>query len=206
MTFDLFSSGNPNNYEFEDFDLPDATIRYYPTFFSHDASQKFFDDLCKNVPWKQEKIHMHGKLFDIPRLTAWYGDTGRVYTYSGIRVEPNPWIDTLIEINNKIFDVEKKRFNSVLLNRYRDGSDGVAWHADDERELGQNPVIASISFGQPRTFQMKHNASGRKLHIVLENGSLLLMGGTTQTFWQHQVPKSKRKMCERINLTFRNVA
>ncbi len=140
----------------------------------------------------------------MPRLTAWYGDEGRTYAYSGIVQTPIPWNDTLLTIKNRIEPLSNTIFNSVLLNRYRNGNDSVSWHSDDERELGKNPVIASVSFGQTRQFQFKNkHDSSRRMAIDLVDGSFLLMQGPTQHHWLHQIPKSKKEMKERINLTFR---
>jgi alkylated DNA repair dioxygenase AlkB len=142
---------------------------------------------------------------DLPRLTAWYGDPAKTYVYSGITVRSLEWIAPLLEIKRRIEGVSDYSFNSVLLNRYRNGSDSVSWHADDEPELGQNPLIGSVSFGEARSFQMKHKFLDEKRKIILEHGSYLLMKGSTQHYWLHQIPKSKRALGERINLTFRDI-
>ncbi len=209
MTPDLFSA-MPNwcdaahaNFAM---DRPDAEVILYPRLFSPIEARNFLAQLLREVSWKQEQIKVYGKIHDVPRLTAWYGEPNTTYIYSGIKVEASPWLPILAEIKNRIEHVSNMTFNSVLLNRYRDGSDSVAWHADDEVELGQNPAIGSVSFGAQRNFQMKHKTDRRqKQNILLENGSYLLMKGTTQHHWLHQIPKSKRAMGERINLTFRKV-
>lgn len=184
--------------------LPDAKVIFYPKFFSCEESDALFTELQNNINWKQEQIKFYGKMIDLPRLTAWYGDKGKSYTYSGITVEPEEWIQTLLKIKSEIEPVSGVRFNSVLLNLYRGGRDSVSWHSDDEPELGQNPVIGSVSFGETRSFQFKHkHKSELREEIDLTHGSFLLMQGPTQHFWQHQVPKTTKSIGPRINLTFR---
>ena len=186
--------------------MPDAEVLWYRRLFSEVEADEWFDELRRDVSWQQEKIKLYGKEIDLPRLTAWYGAPNKTYTYSGIKVEPSPWTPVLRKIKQRIELVSNVTFNSVLLNRYRDGSDGVSWHADDEPELGNHPVIGSVSLGQVRPFQMKHKTDKKqKQEILLASGSYLLMKGATQHHWLHQIPKSKRPMSERINLTFRNV-
>ena len=178
-------------------------ILYFPNFFSKSESDILFKELKENISWKQESMNMYGKKINFPRLTAWYGDNDKPYSFSGITLNPDPWSKTLLEIKNKIEPKAEVIFNSVLLNRYRDGNDSISWHTDAEKELGKNPVIASVNFGETRTFQLRHKETKEKLQIELGNGSLLIMQGELQHFWQHQVPKTSRKVNERINLTFR---
>jgi alkylated DNA repair dioxygenase AlkB len=144
-------------------------------------------------------------MIDQPRLTAFYGDVQKPYSYSGIVMTPVEWNEELLFIKEKIETAINIHFTSVLLNFYRDGKDSMGWHADDEKELGENPVIASVSFGETRVFQMKHRKRKdvTKRNIPLTNGSLLLMQGTTQHFWLHQIPKTTKQLSPRINLTFR---
>lgn len=177
----------------------------FRAFFSHAESDKFFHALLNDIFWKQEKIKLYGKEVDIPRLTAWYGDSGKSYSYSGISMMPAPWTDTLLEIKERVDREARVRFNSVLLSLYRSGQDSLSWHQDDEPELGEDPVIASVSFGATRSFQFKHKARKelRKVSIDLTHGSLLIMKGPTQRYWVHQVPKTPRSVGPRINLTFR---
>ena len=148
---------------------------------------------------------MFGKEVNLPRLTAWYGDKGKSYKYSGIEMNPNTWTPTLLIIKEKVETVAGFNFNSVLVNLYRNGQDYVSWHSDDESELGNNPTIASVSFGATRRFILRHksNRDLGKVEVALTHGSLILMQGTTQHFWQHQVPKTAKKISPRINLTFR---
>lgn len=186
--------------------LPDADIEFYPSLFSAKQSDEYLAYLLKHVEWKQEKIKYYGKVFDLPRLTAWYGDIGKSYTYSGIRVNAEQWLPVLLEIKREIENISHTRFNSVLLNLYRGERDSVAWHSDDEPELGKNPAIGSVSFGDTRAFQFRHkHDKSLNLKIDLLHGSYLLMKGTTQQYWQHQIAKSGRRCEPRINLTFRNI-
>ena len=199
---DLFSNTTSNN--FININIPDGDVSICLNLFSAQESEKFFEVLKNEIAWKQEQINFFGKTHDIPRLTAWYGDLGKSYSYAGISVEPSSWTDTLLQIKEKIESVSNVKFNSVLLNRYRSGNDGVSWHSDDEPELGVNPIIGSVSFGQSRPFHLKHkDLEGVKEKVTLEHGSYLLMKGETQHKWLHQIPKSKKEMGERINLTFR---
>lgn len=187
-------------------DLPDADILHYAALYSRSEADRLFHQLRREVDWRQEHISLYGQPRPVPRLTAWHGEPGTTYTYSGIRHEAALWLPVLLEIRERIERVSSATFNSVLLNLYRDGADSVAWHADDEPELGRNPVIGSVSFGASRTFQMKHQKHrGLKQSIALDHGSFLLMQGATQHHWIHQVPKSRGVSGERINLTFRRV-
>ena len=198
---DLFNN-DPNSYS--KIDLVNADISLYSNLFSPKEADNFFEILKKNIVWKQEKIKVFNEIHDIPRLTAWYGEPNKTYVYSGIEVKSSPWTQPLLQIKEKIESVSNIQFNSVLLNFYRSGADGVSWHSDDELELGRNPVIGSVSFGESRPFQLKHKSlENTKQKIILEHGSYLLMQGETQHHWLHQIPKSKKKMGERINLTFR---
>ena len=179
-------------------------IEYIKDFFSKEESFAFFEILTKNIEWKQDFIKMFGRSHPIPRLSAWYGDEKKTYTYSGITMTPIPWTKELLDLRNKIEHFSKIRFNSVLLNYYRSGNDSVSWHSDDERELGETPVIGSVSFGGIRKFRLRNKKEKNKVHsLELENGSLLLMKGRTQKFWEHEIPKTKKKVSGRINLTFR---
>ncbi|MCG9129130.1 alpha-ketoglutarate-dependent dioxygenase AlkB [Candidatus Poribacteria bacterium] len=193
-----------NSNEFEEIPIKDGILRFYPFLFSPKESEVFFTQLKENVKWKQEEIRIHGKIIPIPRLTAWFGDAGKTYMYSGITVEPEPWTPTLLEIKRKIEEVSNVTFNSVLLNYYRNERDSVSWHSDDESELNKNPIIGSVSFGDVRTFQLKHKTDKTlKLNKDLPDGSYLEMSGSTQHHWLHQIPKRTRKIGPRINLTFR---
>lgn len=204
MTYDLFAEqGNPSSNKTE-IEMPNADVCFYSTLFSHDEAEKFFESLKKTIAWKQEQISFYGKVHDIPRLTAWHGNANKIYTYSGIKVQSIPWTPILLQIKERIENVSQLTFNSVLLNLYRSGKDGVSWHSDDEPELGKNPPIGSVSFGATRVFQLKHkNLNNEKREIQLSSGSYLLMKGETQHHWLHQIPKRRNLTEERINLTFR---
>ncbi len=187
-------------------EMPDSEIVFYPSFFSKERSDAYYDDLYANIAWKQEQIKLYGKQLDLPRLTAWYGDRGASYKYSGIRVKPQSWIAPLLEIKKAIESLSGNVFNSVLLNLYRQERDGVSWHSDNEPELGQNPIIGSVSFGGTRRFQFKHKKNKAwRYEIKLPHGSYLLMKGATQNYWLHQVPKETKPYRPRINLTFRTI-
>jgi alkylated DNA repair dioxygenase AlkB len=176
---------------------------FYQDFFSKKESDLYLQNLKENIDWKQESMNMYGKQVNFPRLTAWYGDNDKPYSFSGITLAPKVWTRELLEIKDKIEPLSKVQFNSVLLNRYRSGNDSISWHTDAEKELGINPVIASVNFGATRKFQLRHIKTKEKLEIELTHGSLLIMQGELQHFWQHQVPKTSKVVNERINLTFR---
>jgi alkylated DNA repair dioxygenase AlkB len=186
------------------FEVPDASIIYYRNFFSTEEATVLFDVLQKEIPWQQDDIKVYGKVYPQPRLTALFGHEGKSYSYSNITMHPHPWTPTLLEIKHKIETKVEANFSTVLLNQYRDGKDSNGWHADNEKELGINPIIASVSFGAERMFQLKHNSiANQKINIPLAHGSLLVMKGTTQHFWKHQIPKTTKPVGPRINLTFR---
>ena len=186
--------------------IPDADVVHFPSVFNTLEADYLLEQLLENVIWQQEKIKIYGQIHKLPRLTAWYGDEGKRYTYSGITVYSLNWINPLSEIKSRIEEVSGDLFNSVLINRYRDGSDSISWHADDEHELGPCPLIGSLSFGEARSFQMKHKFRDEKFQITLEHGSYLLMKGNTQRNWLHRIPKLKRPLGERISLTFRQIS
>jgi hypothetical protein len=193
--------------ELQQFSIPDAELILYPCCFPKQESDVIFQTLLTEVEWRQDKIKLYGKESNIPRLTAWYGDLGRSYTYSNITMNPIPWTPVLFSIKNRVEEIAKISFNSVLINLYRYGKDGVAWHSDDEPELGKNPIIASVSFGGERKFQLRHrfNKALEKVAFNLTHGSLLIMKGKTQEYWQHQIPKTAKPVMARINLTFRTI-
>ena len=168
-------------------------------------ADRLFLELRDTTAWRQETIRFYGKDIAVPRLTAWYGDEGIRYTYSGIENVALPWTPPLLEVKRAVEPPCGVVFNGVLLNRYRTGRDSVSWHADDEPEFGERPVIASVSFGGTRTFQLKHKTRKDKASIELTHGSLLIMRGGTQANWLHQIPKTARQVEERVNLTFRAI-
>ena len=184
--------------------LLDAEIIYYPHFFDKKEADAIFAQLTNDIPWQQDDIRVFGKIHPQPRLTALFGNEGKPYSYSNIKMQPHPWTLLLQKIKSHIESVSGTNFTTVLLNQYRNGKDSNGWHADNEKELGINPIIASVSFGAERVFQLKHNSiSGLKQNILLEHGSLLVMKGTTQHYWKHQIPKTAKPIASRINLTFR---
>lgn len=176
---------------------------YIPNFFTKKESDFYLETLLERIDWKQEEMNMYGKTIKFPRLTAWYGDNDKPYSFSGINLKPNTWTKELQEIKEKIEPKCVANFNSVLLNLYRNGNDSISWHTDAEKELGINPIIASVNFGATRKFQLRHKETKEKIEIELKHGSLLIMRGELQHFWQHQVPKTKKEVGKRINLTFR---
>ncbi len=186
--------------------LPDAEIRYVPHFLPVSLANTYFDDLFHHIPWRQDPITVFGKTHLQPRLTSLHAHTLDSYSYSGIVMTPQPMTQTLQCIENRIYQLCYESFTTVLLNLYRDGKDSNGWHADDEVELGKNPVIASLSLGAPRFFHLRHNQDPKQRYkLLLEHGSLLLMGGETQHHWKHQVAKTAKKVGPRINLTFRKI-
>lgn len=172
-------------------------------FFAKSEADRHLHELREGIAWRQESMYMYGKKVAFPRLTAWYGDNDKDYSFSGIKLSPHSWTDGLLKIRSKVEQFSKASFNSVLLNLYRNGNDSISWHTDAEPELGRNPVIASVSLGVTRKFQLRHVNGHGKLEIELTHGSLLLMRGELQHYWQHQIPKSKTVLSERVNLTFR---
>lgn len=183
--------------------IQDDEFIYLPNFFSKTESDFYLKALSEKVLWKQESMNMYGKNIAFPRLTAWYGNNEKPYFFSGITLSRIPWNEEIIAIKNKIEPESKVVFNSILLNKYRSGSDSISWHTDAEKELGKNPIIASAKVGETRKFQLRHSIIKEKLEIELKYGSLLIMQGELQDFWQHQVPKSTKPLKKRINLTFR---
>jgi alkylated DNA repair dioxygenase AlkB len=184
--------------------IPETLLQYIPGVFTELESQIFLEKFIHSVPWEQRTMPMYGKQIITPRLTAWYGDKERNYAYSGNKFNPMPWTADLLAIKERIEPLAEASFNSVLLNYYRDGNDSVAWHSDNEKELGPQPIIGSVSFGQVRTFDVRRKTDhGDKYSVRLESGSLLMMKGDLQQNWEHRVAKSLKASKPRINLTFR---
>lgn len=182
----------------------DGKLEYVYPFMRKD----YLQELIEQVQWKQDEIKMFGKVMPLPRLTAWYGDSNAAYTYSGITNKPLQWSPLLLKLKSAVEDHCKTKFNSVLLNYYRDGSDHMSWHCDNERELGKNPVIASLSFGAKRKFQFKHkNDKGTEVvSIEPDSDSLIIMKGTIQEYWNHRITKTAKPIGPRVNLTFRSIS
>jgi len=188
-------------------ELFEGEARLWPGAFAPDEAGRLCDELRSQVRWQQEQILIFGQRRLVPRLVAWHGDAGASYVYSGTEHHPEPWTPALERIRDRVGALTGAGFNAVLLNLYRDGRDGMGWHADDEPELGRNPVIASVSLGATRRFCLRHRRrEGLKLDLPLPHGSLLCMSGATQHHWLHALPKTRLPVAERINLTFRLVA
>ena len=176
----------------------------FPQFFTKTECGAYYQELVNDIEWRQEPIKIFGKEVMQPRLTAWYGDNNRPYTYSGISMQPLPWTPSLIAIKEKIEPLAKVTFTSALLNLYRDGKDSMGWHRDNEKELGTNPVIGSVSFGATRIFKLRNYENKKETQTLeLTNGSFLLMTGETQHYWEHMVAKTSKEVGARINITFR---
>ncbi len=174
-------------------------------FYGFHECDLLFKQLQSELGWQEEAIFIYGKRLKVPRLMCWYGDAEAAYRYSGVNHQPLPWTLALQAVREKIEQRCECAFNSVLANLYRDGQDSMGCHADDEKELGQNPVIASLSLGDERLFKLHHKSGKEKLDIVLGHGDLLVMAGEMQHHWMHSVPKTKKAKSPRINLTFRKI-
>jgi alkylated DNA repair dioxygenase AlkB len=187
--------------------LPDSdAVLYYPDFLAANPAAQYYEQLKNTLNWQQYPIQLFGKTFLQPRLIAWYGDAGTSYRYAQTTLTAEGWTPTLAHLNDLLFEKTGQRFNSVLVNWYRDGQDSMGWHSDNEPELGQAPCIASVSLGAARKFHFRTvQKPHQRANIVLESGSLLLMQGDSQARWQHQIAKSKRVQMGRINLTFRQI-
>ncbi len=224
-----------------DITIPNGQLIFVPNFFDENLSAEIMDYFLesennlnrkmtnwrnfekeklseikfRNINWTHDQIKIFGKQLFVPRFSAWYGDENAAYSYSGLKLKPNPWNEKLLFIKSKIEELinfqkqEEKniKFNSVLLNWYRDGQDSMGWHSDNEKELGKNPLIASVNFGATRRFLLrqidKTDDKKEKLEFPLTNGSLLIMAGQIQHFWQHSIPKESKINENRVNLTFR---
>lgn len=186
--------------------LIEDKLIYFEDIFEKFDCIRYFQLLINGINWQQDEIIMFGKKVKVARLTAWYANPNVNYRYSGLLLTPNKWTDELIEIKEITEKISNHKFNSVLLNYYRGGSDSMGWHSDDEKELGTNPTIASVTFGYPRRFLYREkNNHNNKFDIELKDGSLLLMKGDFQEKYQHSVPKTAKAVGERLNLTFRTI-
>ncbi len=175
-------------------------------FYSKAVADDYYQQLNTGIEWQSEQLFIYGRLLTVPRLMAWYGDSQASYRYSGVTHQPLPWTALLSQLKQQLESVCSQSFNSVLANLYRDGRDSMGCHADDEKELGQNPTIASLSFGETRLLRFKHPNSGYKLDIELNHGDLLIMAGELQHHWRHELPKTRKPKQARINLTFRQIS
>ena len=184
--------------------LSDAELSWWPAWLATDAARDLFAVLARETPWEQSEIRIAGRRMRIPRLNAWYGDTGAGYGYSGIRLARHPWTPALAAVREAVQDTSGQAFNSALLNYYRSGADSVDWHSDDEAELGPEPVIAALSLGATRRLELRHRADASLRHrLELDDGALLLMAGGMQRHWRHRVPKEPQVAAPRISITFR---
>lgn len=183
----------------------EGEVFLFEHFVAADEAARLTEQLCRELDWHAETILLYGRQVSVPRRVCWYGDAGATYTYSGVTHTPLPWPSVLADLRMRIQSSAGAQFNSVLGNLYRDGNDSMGWHADKERELGRNPVIASLSFGAQRVFKLRHNKSGETVEISLPSGSLLLMAGALQHHWRHCLPKMRGIDAPRVNLTFRYI-
>lgn len=188
-------------------DIKDGVFEYWPGFLDPEEASSYFAALQSRIHWHTPRVFVYGHWIDSPRQSAWYGDRGAVYRYSGTINEPIPWLPELSALRERLNHFCKNQFNSMLANHYRSGSDSMGWHSDDEKELGPDPVIASISLGGARRFLLRHRRrQDLPTHeIMLENGSLLVMRAGSQDAWRHSIPKTRRAVAPRINLTYRHI-
>ena len=193
------------DFEIERLSLPDADLLFWRQVDLGQPYDSLLQELIESTDWRQEEITVYGKPYLQPRLSAWHGDLS--YSYSGIRLEPLPWTPTLLDLKTRVEALTEHPFNSVLLNYYRDQLDGMGMHSDDERELGSQPAIASLSLGEERTFLLKHKTRKdmKTVKLALPPSSLLLMQGGTQQYWRHGINKERRPCGPRVNLTFRTI-
>ena len=199
---DLFN--NEKNF-FENLLPKDGTVLYYGKIFSNEEANYHLATLLKTIDWKNDESFIYGKLITTKRKTAWYADDNFEYKYSGVTKRALPFTEELLNIKKLVEEKTGEHFNSCLLNLYHTGEEGMGWHSDDEKEMKKNGAIASISFGVQRKFLFRHKQTKETVEIQLENGSLLLMKGETQTHWLHRLPATKKVVTSRINLTFRTV-
>lgn len=183
----------------------DGEANYYGKVMTTSEANTYYNLLLKNINWKNDEALYHGRHIVTKRKVAWYGDQGFLYTYSNTTKQALPWTNELIDLKRKTELITNSQFNSCLLNLYHDGNEGMTWHSDDEKSLGKNTVIASLSFGAERKFSFKHRRTRQTISLLLENGSLLVMRGNTQSNWLHSLPLSSKINHPRINLTFRTI-
>lgn len=195
---DLFANAPTKNL------LPrDGTVHYFGPILNVTETRSYYETLLRDIPWKNDEAVIFGKRIVTARKVAWFGDSNFSYTYSGSTKQALTWTPALAALKAIVQNRSGCHFNSCLLNLYHHGGEGMAWHSDDEKSLGKNSAIASVSLGAEREFRFKHKRTGEKTSVLLESGSLLVMKDTTQTFWLHCIPKTKKVTTPRINLTFR---
>lgn len=184
----------------------DGELYLYEQFLKKNEAHYYFKKLLLDTPWQQRKITMFGKTFDQPRLVSWHAESGVHYQYSGIKLAPSPWTDALLTLKSSVEELIGHSFNSAFLNLYRNGEDYMGWHRDNEKALGSNPIIASVSLGEKRLFKLKHiNNNSIKYDCELNSGCLLVMAGKIQHYWKHCLPKSRKAGNPRVNITLRQV-
>jgi alkylated DNA repair dioxygenase AlkB len=183
----------------------DGIVNYYKNLLTLNEANFYFDSLLHSIEWKNDQAFIYGKLIITKRKVAWYGDTDFEYTYSKITKRALPWTAELVELKKITEELTGEKFNSCLLNLYHNGDEGMAWHSDAEKVLKKNGAIASLSLGAERKFSFKHKETKETISLILENGSLLMMKGSTQTYWLHRLPPTKLISTPRINLTFRSI-
>lgn len=197
---DIFTGSSPKKTVF---DVPDADLMLYEGFFTKEESDAYYVDLLNNTKWQEADLTIYDKTHVLPRRVSWYEDKAN----PGANPNGKEWTPSLLAIKERVEAETGYKFNGVLLNLYRNGKDGVAWHSDREQNFGKNQVIASVTFGETRPFRLRHKTRKDQpmLELPLTHGTLLLMAGTTQTHWEHQIPKTAKDILPRINLTFRQV-
>jgi alkylated DNA repair dioxygenase AlkB len=183
----------------------DGIVNYYGKVMPQENADQYLETLLNIVQWKNDEAVIFGRHIITKRKVAWYGDEGYSYTYSNTTKQALGWTTELLELKALVENLTGEKFNSCLLNLYHDGNEGMAWHSDDEKSLGKDTSIASLSFGAERKFALKHRVSKEPIALVLEQGSLLVMKGTTQSNWLHSLPKSTKIKAPRVNLTFRTM-
>ncbi|WP_299198738.1 alpha-ketoglutarate-dependent dioxygenase AlkB [uncultured Amphritea sp.] len=186
--------------------IPQGELQLAPHFIPEEQTASLYQTLEQTLNWHQAEIRMFGRMVSIPRLQCFQGEPGIRYRYSGLTLQTEPWHPLIQQLKRRVESLANQHFNTVLINYYRDGKDSMGWHSDDEPELGRNPVIASLSLGQPRRFLLRHRVDKAipQQELLLNSGSLLIMAGQLQHYWHHSVPKTSRPLEGRINLTFRH--
>jgi len=181
----------------------DGEVYYFGSILTHRDSEHYLNSLLNTIEWSNDKVKIYGKEITTKRKVAWYGDSNYAYTYSNVTKHAKTWTKELLELKTIVEKLTKTKYNSCLLNLYNNGDEAMSWHSDDEKSLGINTNIASLSFGAERKFSLKHKTSKQTVSLILESGSLLVMKGETQTNWAHCLPKMKNIDTPRVNLTFR---
>ena len=183
----------------------EGLVQYFGKIMEVQEADRYFDQLSTDIEWKNDEARIFGKHFITKRKVAWYGDSNFSYTYSNATKQALPWTKELLELKKRVEQLTGTVFNSCLLNLYHNGSEGMAWHSDDEKSLGKDTTIASLSFGAERKFAFRHKQSKETISLPLEHGSLLIMAGSAQTHWLHRLPPTTKVHTPRINLTFRTM-